>query len=159
VPKVNEFLSLASTHSRGEGGREKTMRKAEGREEPITKRIRTRSVTPLKAVRGKCIDCRGFELGQVRECDFSDCPLHGLRMGRGSRAVLKPIRSFCLWCFNSQRAEVRACPSKTCPLWQYRLGRRPQTGRVMPEIASTEGGSDTSRTSSIQTTDRGNVRC
>jgi len=95
--------------------------------------------TPLRTVRKKCIDCRGYEPAEVRNCDFESCPLHGLRMGRGSRTVLRPIRSFCVWCCNGQRAEVRMCPATRCPLWQYRLGRRPQTTRLMPEIGARKG--------------------
>jgi hypothetical protein len=95
--------------------------------------------TPLKAVRARCLNCVGFEPGRVRECDFDDCALHPLRMGRGARATLKPIRAYCLWCCNGQRAEVRLCPATGCPLWQYRLGRRPQTTRLLPKIASTAG--------------------
>lgn len=96
--------------------------------------------TPLKAVRSRCLDCRGFEKTAVRECDLTNCALHPVRMGRGARATLKPIRVCCLWCCNNQRTGVRLCPATGCPLWPYRLGRRPQTTRLLPEIASTAGG-------------------
>jgi len=100
-------------------------------------------MTALEAIRKKCIDCKGFQVKEVRTCDFTDCPLHRLRMGHGSRSALKPIRSYCLWRCVGQKAEVRLCPSKKCSLWHYRFGRRPQTTRLLPKIALTDGVSGT----------------
>ena len=88
-------------------------------------------LTPLKAIRAKCIDCSGFELKEVRECQAEDCFLYPLRMGRGSRATLKKIRAYCLWCCNDQSNEVRLCPSVMCSLWEYRFGRRPQVSKFV----------------------------
>jgi hypothetical protein len=99
-------------------------------------------LTPLKAIRFRCLNCRGFEKTEVRTCDFDDCFLHSLRMGRGSRSTLKKVRAYCLWCCDNQRAEVKLCPARGCPLWWYRAGRRPQTTRLMPKIASTAGVSE-----------------
>jgi hypothetical protein len=96
-------------------------------------------LTPLKAIRSKCIDCSGFELKEVRECQFKDCALYHLRMGRGSRATLKRIRAYCLWCCNDQSNEVKLCPSLKCSLWQYRFGKRPQKCLDLSKIATTEG--------------------
>ena len=31
--------------------------------------------SPLKAIRAKCLDCMGFQLGEVRNCPSQDCPL------------------------------------------------------------------------------------
>ena len=39
-------------------------------------------MTPVKAIRAKCIDCRGGCLKQIRECEDIDCPLHPYRMGK-----------------------------------------------------------------------------
>lgn len=38
-------------------------------------------LTPIKAIRAKCIDCCGGSLGEVRKCVAVDCPLWPLRMG------------------------------------------------------------------------------
>ena len=54
---------------------------------------RKKGLTPLQSIRARCMNCVGFEPGRVRECDSEDCPLHRLRMGRGSPAALKPIRA------------------------------------------------------------------
>jgi hypothetical protein len=85
-----------------------------------------RILTPLRAVRARCIDCAGSRSG-ARRCPMTDCTLHHLRMGSGSRAVLRPIRHHCLWCCAGSVHEVRLCPSAACPLYAYRMGRRPST--------------------------------
>jgi hypothetical protein len=95
--------------------------------------------TPLRAIRLKCLDCRGFEKADVRACAFDDCSLHPLRMGKGSRSTLKPIKTYCIWCVSGQKQEVRLCPSSKCTLWPYRLGRRPQIPRSMPDFGATAG--------------------
>ena len=38
-------------------------------------------VSPLKAIRAKCIDCSGGQLKEVKECIITDCPLYPFRMG------------------------------------------------------------------------------
>jgi hypothetical protein len=100
--------------------------------------IRT-SLTPLKAVRAKCIDCSGSELKEVRNCSLVECPLYHLRMGKGSRSILKRIRAYCLWCCNGQRDQIKLCPSVRCPLWEYRFGKRPKNTSFLPENLTTDG--------------------
>ena len=97
-------------------------------------------MTPLKAIRARCVDCTGREKKAVRACDFADCPLHPLRMGRGSRSVLKPIRVYCLWCMSGHREEIRRCPSDGCPLFPFRFGRRAQIALSLRKIGATAGG-------------------
>ena len=41
-----------------------------------------RVLTPIKAIRAKCIDCSGDSAAEVRACELDDCPLHPYRMGR-----------------------------------------------------------------------------
>lgn len=38
--------------------------------------------TPLKAIRGKCLDCCGYQYSEVRECHIKGCPLWPYRMGK-----------------------------------------------------------------------------
>ena len=38
-------------------------------------------LTPVQAIRQKCIDCCGGELKEVRLCDIKDCPLYPYRLG------------------------------------------------------------------------------
>ena len=102
-------------------------------------------LTPLKAIRAKCIDCSCFELKEVRKCQFKDCVLYPLRMGKGGRAVLKTIRAYCLWCCNGQKDEIKLCVSVKCPLWEYRFGKRLKKASPLPEILTTEGLLETNR--------------
>ena len=99
------------------------------------------NLTPLKAIRARCIDCSGFELKEVRNCQQLDCPLYPLRTGKGARSNLKKIRAFCLWCCNHRRNEVRLCAAVRCPLWAYRFGKRRERLKESPilsEILTTE---------------------
>ena len=80
-------------------------------------------LTPLSAVRRRCVDCQETTT-EVKNCEFTDCPLHSFRMGTG-RVKVKDIRDYCLWCMNGQANEVLLCPSGDCPLWPYRLGKNP----------------------------------
>ena len=55
-------------------------------------------ITPLKAIRRKCLDCSNFQPSEVRECEITDCPLFNYRFGtnpnrkgiggRGGRVLL-----------------------------------------------------------------------
>lgn len=99
----------------------------------------SKTLTPLKAIRKKCINCQGHEVKEVRFCIHEDCPLHSLRMGHGSRSTLQKIRAFCLWCCDGQRKEVELCPTEDCSLWEYRFGRRPQTRQLSSKIGARDG--------------------
>lgn len=39
-------------------------------------------LTPIKAIRAKCVDCSAGSLAEVRECVIKNCPLYPYRMGR-----------------------------------------------------------------------------
>ena len=38
-------------------------------------------LTPLRAIRAKCLDCMGGNAAEVRHCPSEGCPLYHLRMG------------------------------------------------------------------------------
>lgn len=38
-------------------------------------------LTPIKAIRAKCMDCSCESFIEVRECNVTDCPLYPYRMG------------------------------------------------------------------------------
>lgn len=44
------------------------------------------TLTPIKAIRAKCIDCCGGQKAEVRLCPCTDCTLHPYRMGRRPKA-------------------------------------------------------------------------
>ncbi len=46
-----------------------------------------KKLTPLKAIRAKCVDCSGHNTAEVRECVVPDCPLYGYRMGKRPKTV------------------------------------------------------------------------
>ncbi|MBF0542303.1 MAG: hypothetical protein HQK91_12740 [Nitrospirae bacterium] len=102
-------------------------------------------MTPLKAIRAKCLNCTGGEYKSVRKCEIEDCVLYNFRLGTG-RPKLKIIRMYCLDCCNGQKAEVKACTVKRCSLYPYRLGKRPLKGvstqKTMPAEAVLEINSD-----------------
>lgn len=39
-------------------------------------------LTPLQAIRKKCIDCSGGKPSEARQCPKKDCPLYWYRMGK-----------------------------------------------------------------------------
>ncbi len=39
-------------------------------------------LTPLKAIRKKCLDCSGGSRAEVRECTIPDCSLYLYRLGK-----------------------------------------------------------------------------
>ena len=49
-----------------------------------------KGLTPLKAIRAKCVDCCCGNKAEVRRCPTEKCPLHPYRMGhrpKGSKAT------------------------------------------------------------------------
>ncbi len=39
-------------------------------------------LTPIKAIRAKCLDCSGGQYIEVKLCPIKDCTLYPYRMGR-----------------------------------------------------------------------------
>jgi len=76
-----------------------------------------------KAIRERCLNCSGWVLKEVSNCDFVDCSLYPFRSGKGKqnpKTREKAIRSFCRWCMCGQRSEVTKCVSNDCPLFPFR---------------------------------------
>lgn len=46
------------------------------------RRMRVTKITPMKAIRAKCIDCSCGEKKEVRLCPIEWCPLWPYRMGK-----------------------------------------------------------------------------
>ncbi len=44
-------------------------------------------LTPVKAIRARCLDCSGFQPSQVRNCDIPECPLYLYRFGKNPNRV------------------------------------------------------------------------
>ena len=46
-------------------------------------------VSPLRAIRARCLDCCGFQEGEVRRCPSKDCPLWKFRFGKNTTGQKK----------------------------------------------------------------------
>ena len=89
-------------------------------------------LTPLKAIRKKCLDCTSTS-NEVKNCAFSDCPLHILRFGRRiprGTSRLKSIRKYCIWCMNNRISEISKCTAPNCALFIFRSGKRPKANEI-----------------------------
>ena len=42
----------------------------------------TKQLTPLKAIRAKCLDCMCGQYTEVKLCPSEGCPLYNFKMGR-----------------------------------------------------------------------------
>lgn len=48
-----------------------------------------RVLTPIKAIRAKCLDCSCRQVKEIRECPITDCSLYSYRMGRRPKKECK----------------------------------------------------------------------
>ena len=44
------------------------------------------SLTPIKAIRAKCLECSAGQYSEVRQCPIADCALYPYRMGHRPKA-------------------------------------------------------------------------
>lgn len=51
-------------------------------------------MTPLKAIRAKCLDCCAGQIIEVRLCPAEDCPIHEYRMGHNPKRKGKGGKGF-----------------------------------------------------------------
>lgn len=99
-------------------------------------------MTPIKAIRARCLDCSGGFAKEVRICLFFDCPLYEYRLGHRpkekSLTPMKAIRAHCISCCGGSVREPTMCTAKKCPLHAYRLGKRPKGYNPPPEALKAE---------------------
>lgn len=50
----------------------------------------TENLTPVRAIRRKCLDCCGGYEREVRECELDDCPLWDYRLGKNPSRKKRP---------------------------------------------------------------------
>jgi len=82
------------------------------------------NINRRKAIRERCLNCSGWVLKEVSNCDFIDCSLYPFRSGKGKQNPKKrdrAIRAFCRWCMCGKRSEVSKCVSTDCPLFLFRM--------------------------------------
>lgn len=46
-----------------------------------------KNITPMKAIRAKCIDCCGGNIYEPRYCTVERCPLHPYRLGKRPKRI------------------------------------------------------------------------
>lgn len=95
-----------------------------------------KKMTPLKAVRARCLNCCADSSREVRLCPATGCPLHPIRSGKNGgkvKSVLKTIRAKCRDCSDGLK-DVAECALKDCPLYPFRLGMNPnRKGATIPK--------------------------
>lgn len=47
--------------------------------------MKDETLTPIRAIRIKCLECAGNKPSLVRRCDSQGCPLHTYRLGRNPK--------------------------------------------------------------------------
>lgn len=105
--------------------------------------LETVDLNRRKAIHERCINCSGWFTKDVRDCNFTKCPLHPFKTGKGkqnSMARNKAILEYCRRCSNGQVGEVTKCPSKNCPLHIYRNGqvnKNKPTFEIVDQIGDT----------------------
>ena len=94
---------------------------------------RRSGLTPVKAIRKKCLWCCLDQPSEVRLCPCKECSLYPYRFGHKPKNAavpkvntLKAIRLRCLDCSAYLPSRVRECPICDCVLYPYRLGRNPR---------------------------------
>ena len=97
-------------------------------------------LTPGRAVRLRCLECQGWEAGEVHECGGDEllsgdsCGFYRYRLGKG-RPSVKTIHKECIRCMGGVPGRTRNpiasrmvedCRSILCPVWPYRDGSNPK---------------------------------
>jgi len=91
-------------------------------------------ITPMQAIRRKCLWCAGGSRIEVRLCPATSCPLHEYRGGkRPENATLTPLQAIkakCRDCCGLTWADVQKCPGLKladgpCSLHPFREGANP----------------------------------
>ena len=87
--------------------------------------LKTIDLNRRRAIRERCLNCSGWQPGEVDGCKITDCPLYRFRSAAGkqdAKARNKAIQAYCRKCCNGQKTEVLKCPAVECPLFAYRRG-------------------------------------
>ena len=52
-----------------------------------------KKLTPIKAIRAKCMDCSNDQYLEVKLCPIKDCPLYPYRMGHRPKKESNEVKS------------------------------------------------------------------
>ena len=50
-------------------------------------------MTPIKAIRAKCLECSNGQYSEVRACPATDCPLYAYRFGHRPKSDEEPAEA------------------------------------------------------------------
>jgi hypothetical protein len=53
--------------------------------------MQNKILTPIKAIRSKCLDCSCGQIVEIRNCPIKDCSLYPYRMGRRPKQESDPL--------------------------------------------------------------------
>ncbi len=92
-------------------------------------------LSPLRAIRAKCLYCCLDQPQEVRLCPARQCAHHAFRFGKRPAEVplhdgkpitpLKAIRARCIDCCGGSLKDVRECDHENCATYPYRMGTNP----------------------------------
>lgn len=71
-------------------------------------------MTAKEAIKLRCVGCTEKKTG---DCQFTECPLYGLKRSSGGCNRPKAIKLYCAWCRNGLPFGV--CSSPECPIYKY----------------------------------------
>lgn len=57
------------------------------RSEILEQMTKTKSLTPIRAIRTKCLQCTCGQIAEIRQCNISDCALYPYRMGHRPKQI------------------------------------------------------------------------
>jgi hypothetical protein len=49
--------------------------------------LKAENLTPMKAIRCKCLECSAWSSSEVRSCSMRDCPLYPYRAGKKPKNI------------------------------------------------------------------------
>ena len=71
-------------------------------------------MTPIQAIRAKCLDCSAWSPNEVRLCAMRDCTLYPFRMGKNPNIKSRKASPKALEALKRAR-EAKRCAAKTNP--------------------------------------------
>ena len=92
---------------------------------------KARAITPLRAIRAKCVWCCCDQPREATLCPAKKCILNPWRHGRkpegAEKSALQTIREKCLYDCGEYGSwkDVAECPIEDCPLMEFRHGKNP----------------------------------
>jgi len=53
--------------------------------------VEEKNLTPMKAIRAKCMECSNFQFSEISRCGITDCALWIYRLGKRPKIALESI--------------------------------------------------------------------